>query len=374
MSSFKDTLKKIITEKEQNTPQLRQNIYNQARKNLSAILDKQEHPEEIKQQKVKKLEHDILSLENEYVTQQKASILQLNNVIPRQSLKSKFNQPGISIDKQIEDDKPKNSNKQITNIFSQIKNKELRDKTKKNVISLLLGTAFAIIFIFSCIGITWHFFASRNRDIFSHEIINTKLDTGVSTEKFDGRLINENKNKRNTPTMVETTQSEISSSSDNFDSASYVQPDKTIKPANVTWTTITDKQNKTNIVSAKVSVIDSDTQLAFNLQHNLNKAFKGNYAISIIYNDDKYNIQDIINEKTNIALIVKSKPIKLADVYQYNPASHNFVFSFNDTTNNLENLKQAEAIEIEFFYKDQKSTIIKFSKNKNGRIFFNKFS
>ena len=70
--------------------------------------------------------------------------------------------------------------------------------------------------------------------------------------------------------MVETTQSEISSSSDNFDSASYVQPDKTIKPANVTWTTITDKQNKTNIVSAKVSVIDSDTQLAFNLQHNLN--------------------------------------------------------------------------------------------------------
>lgn len=374
MSSFKNTLKKIITEKEQNTPQLRQNIYNQARKNLLAILEKQKHPEEIKQQKIKNLEHDILSLENEYVTQQKASILQLNNIIAKQNLKAQFTQPDISIDKQNTDDKPKQNNKQITNIFSQIKSKELRNKTKKNVISLLLGSAFAIIFIFSCIGIAWQFFASRNRDIFTHEIINTKLDTGVSTEKFDGRLINENKNKHNTPTMVETTQTEISSPSNSFDSASYMQPDQTIKPANVSWTAIANRQNKTDIVSAKVNVIDSNTQITFSLQHNFNKAFKGEYAISIIYNDEKYNIRDIINEKTDINLIIKGLPNKLAEVCQYNPTPHNFVFSFNDTKNNLENIKKAESVEIKFLYKNQKTVIIKFSKNKNGKIFFDNFN
>lgn len=372
MSSFKNTLKKIIDEKAQNSPQLRKNIYQHARKNLLVILDQNNSSEEIKQNKIQNLEQDILALENDYITQQKASILRLNKPAPRSSLNKDFYINNITTEATTSEKIIKKDNKRIIQIFDQVKNKELRDKHKKNIFTLLLGSLFIAIFIFSCIGIAWHFFANHNRNIVKHEIINTKLETGISAKKFEDRLINENNKKHNAPIMVKTT-NVATNNPVTYDSASYITFDNKTKPANISWSSLQDKNNH-SVLSAKINVIDSNTNMLFVLQNNFNKNIKGNFVVNITYNDETMPVSDILTDKTELNLYIKDKKISLKDYKLYSPDGHSFIFAFNDKDNNLQNVKQAEAIELNFAYKDNKKITIKFTKDKNGKTFFDSFN
>lgn len=361
MADFKNTLKNIIEQKAQNTPQLRQAIYQKARKNLSQILEKQEYNEDKKQQKINDLEQDILQLENEYVIQQKASILDFNT--KRHNLQ-------LKIALQKNDDRAyqthKSHDNKITKLFDHIKKQEIRQRNKKNLFNLFLGSLFSFIFIFSCVGIAWHFLASRNRNAVNHEIINTKIDTGISSEKFDGRLINEDEKKHNTPTMV-TMNKETP-----YDIASYSNKAGGEKIANITWSIIKNPIPHKDIINAKINVIDSEAKLSFDLEHNLDKSFKGAYAIKLTYNDE--NIKDLIANKTDITFLKDNNRIKLASIHKYNPTKHITIFSFDDIEQNLQKIKQADAAEINFAYKNAKNVLIKFTKNKNAKEFFSEFT
>lgn len=366
MSDFKSTLKKIIDEKGQNTPIFRKKIYQKARINLLAILEKIDSSIDVKEQKIQNLEQDILNLENEYITQQKASILKLNKNIQLSTFKPEFHVNNL-YKKHRDNELPEHNEQKIIKIFDEVKEQELRNKNKKKIITLILSIIFMLIFIFSFIGIAWKFFSHHTRNIVKHEIINTKLDSGITTEKFDDRLINTDSNKHNAPIRIKTAPAIT------YDTASYIDADQKMKPANISWSKI-QSTNKDNILSANINVIDSNTKLNFVLQKNYNKNYKGNSIIDITYNDENYAITDLLAEKTTLILIKNGNELTLNNSNFYYPTTHNLIFSFDDTDYNIQNLKKAEAIKINFTYKNNKNITIKFSKDKNGKIFFDNFN
>ena len=195
MADFKKILKTLIEKKEYNTPTARQNLYNATKQQLHNILDNQGCSEEKKQQQYLALEKAIHELENEYLIQQKASVLQLNNnlIAHKKKISYSIDPKKIEINPEVKSTLPRST--YLSEKIKQIKSNEKKISNKQRLKTLLIWIGVISLFLFFCIYTGWRFLSGRNRIIFNHEIINTKIDPGIDKSKFSGRLINKNNKK-----------------------------------------------------------------------------------------------------------------------------------------------------------------------------------
>lgn len=389
MADFKKILKAAIQKKSDATPTFRKLVYKEAKENLYKILTASDCNAEEIEAKAHQLEKDIIEIEGEFSTRQKASIISLKNTINKKinltELKlSAYASPYATHCNEAPHRRPHNpqhnpQREKFFSIFTRAQTRsELQSAAKLKRIITYSALA-ALLFILLSLYSGWRFFAHRNRIEHKKTLINTDLSAATSVKKFEGRLTTENKVTiapspiAPSPMAPSAMAAPINNS---YDSANYLDKSSNIiQPARLSWDLIERKieRKDDSIIIARINGDDNNMQLRFSLKHNKDRLYKGEYLIEIIYTDANSPAE---HTKLQLFGADKDTEIKLENLHYYHDQPHKYVYSFDSKPENLARIGLVHSFSITFTSTDKTDRderIVRFSKTKNAKELFENF-